>query len=206
MPSRNRSQRGNSLIEFGLVMVFIIPLLFGTVALGVNLGRGIQAAQISRDIANMFARGVDFSQPGNQTVARTLAQGFDLTSTGNGVLILSEIITVYQADCDAAGYTTGCANLGSTVFTNRVVIGKSSLRASNFGTPNAAYLNAQGNISANNYLLQSSCVATGFATLLAQSRGDVAWVVEAYFATTDLSFLGAAYSNGSGGVYARAIF
>ena len=50
---RNRSEKGNALVEFGLVTIILIPLLFGTVAFGVNMGNWLQATQIARDIAHM---------------------------------------------------------------------------------------------------------------------------------------------------------
>lgn len=201
---RRNGRRGSTAIEFALMMMILTPLFFGTVALGVTMGRGFQVLQLTRDVAHMYALGVDFSQTQNQAIATALAQGFDLSSSGNAVLIFSQIVTVYQADCDAAS-VTNCANLGQPVFSQRIVIGNPSVRASNFGTPPSTYIGANGNIAPSDYYQQPSLVAAGFQSVLAQQRGDVAWMVEGYFTTPDLNFL----SPGTtlpGGMYARSIF
>jgi hypothetical protein len=51
---RRRRQRGNELIEFALVATLLLPLLFGTVVVGLNLGRSIQVTQVSRDTGHMM--------------------------------------------------------------------------------------------------------------------------------------------------------
>ena len=57
-------QRGSAALEFALVIMAAVPLLFGTVAMGVTMGRGIQAIQVTRDVAHMYALGVDFTTVG----------------------------------------------------------------------------------------------------------------------------------------------
>jgi hypothetical protein len=189
--------------------IVIIPLLFGTVGVGVNMGTMVQAVQVSRDVAHMYARGVDFSQTANQNIAITLAPNSNITTTGgNGVLILSQITQVYQADCNAAGLTGTCTNLGQTVFTNRIVIGNSSLTSSRYGTPAPAIVDSAGNLAAADYLTNPTAVATGFSAVLTASGytlgdGDVVYLSETYLSTPNLSFLGTQASNG---VYAQSIF
>jgi Flp pilus assembly protein TadG len=204
-----RSERGNAAIEFGLAMIVLIPILFGTVAFGINLGNVLQATQITRDVAHMYAEGVDFSQTGNQNIVVQLVQGLGgLTANGgNGVLILSQIQEIYQADCAAGGYATSqCANLGSRVFINRVVIGNSALRTSNYGTPNPAYISANDNIGSTNFLTKADDQALNFTdSVLPQTQGQIAYVVEGYFATPNLSFLGG-FTGDTAGVYTVAIF
>jgi hypothetical protein len=198
-------RRGNALVEFALVSLVIIPLMLYTLSLGFAMGSNLQAIQISRDIAHMYAKGVDFSAAQSQSVAINLAQGYDLTSTGTSVIVLSQIMQVYQADCAASGYTPGqCSNLGQRVFVNRINIGKVSLRPSDFGTPNASYINPQGNIAASNYLTQAGAVATGFSGLLAQNQGEVAYVAEVFLPVPNFHFAGG--SGGAPGVFSRAIF
>lgn len=208
--SRHRSERGSAMLEFALVGLAMIPLLFGTVALGINLGNGIQAVQVARDIGHMYARGIDFSVAANQSIANRLAPNFPLTPTGKGVAILSQVIRVYQEDCLAAGLPANCGNVNRNVLTSRIIFGNTGLRGSNYGAPNPAFLSSQGNISSSNYLQDGSCIAGQFESLhqsqLNQQQGDVAYVVEVFFATPDLAFLGSAFANGSGGIYARAIF
>src|SRR5206468_8079443 len=108
---RNRLRTGNAMVEFGIVIIVLVPMLFGTVAFGVNLGNWLQSTQITRDVAHMYSRGIDFSVTANQNLAVNLAQGMGgmTVNGGNGVLILSQIREVYQADCTAAGVP--CNNL-----------------------------------------------------------------------------------------------
>jgi Flp pilus assembly protein TadG len=208
---RNRNEKGNGLLEFAAVSIVIIPLFFGMVGAGIQLGRMNEAVQVCRDAAHMYARGVDFSQSGNQNILVSLATGTGMTvNGGNGVMMMSQIVQVYLADCTAAGLTSGqCSNLNQLVFVNRLVTGNAGLRVSNYGTPPANLVNAQGNIAASDYLVKPSLVVTGsMATELTNSGltlndGDIAYLTEFYESTPDLSFLGA---GGTSGVYAKAIF
>jgi Flp pilus assembly protein TadG len=208
---RNRSEKGNGLLEFAAVSIVVIPLFFGMVGAGIQLGRMNEAVQICRDAAHMYARGVDFSQTSNQNILVSLATGSGMTvSGGSGVIVMSQIIQVYQADCTSAGLSAGqCTNLNQLVFVNRLVTGNSGLRSSNYGTPPYALVNSQGNVAPSDYLTKPSLVLTGsMATELTNAGltlndGDVAYLTEFYESTPDLSFLGA---GGSGGVYAKAIF
>jgi hypothetical protein len=207
----NRNEKGNGLLEFAAVSIVVIPLFFGMVGAGIQLGRMDEAVQICRDSAHMYARGVDFSQTANKNILVSLATGSGMTvNGGTGVVIMSQVIQVYQADCTAAGLTAGqCTNLNQLVFANRVITGNSGLRSSNYGMPPAALVNAQGNIAASDYLTKPSLVLTGsMATELTNAGltladGDIAYLTEFYESTPDLSFLGV---SGTGGVYAKAIF
>jgi hypothetical protein len=223
MMKRKRSKRsGSTIVEFAIVGPCLVLMFFGSVGLGLMLGRYVQAVQVCRDIAHMYSDGVDFSKAANQNIIiQQLAQGTGITATGgNGVIILSKVATVYQADCDAGGFSGSCTNRGLPVFTQRIVIGQSTLRASDFGTPNAAILDTEGNIAPGVYMTNtdSSVRTTGFeatmddavlratgtaATPPAQAQGDVEYVVELFFQYPDIGFLG--WST-AGGAYARFIF
>jgi hypothetical protein len=220
MTARTKSERGSALVEFGLSMAFLLPILLALVAFGINLGNLLQSTQIVRDVDHMYAQGVDFSQTANQNIAVNLVQGLGgmTTSGGNGVIILSQIIQVYAADCTAGGYTTSqCTNLGSTVFLNRLVIGNSSLRASNYGTPTASFISAGGNIGSTDYLAQAADKATGFTTVLSPNLtaingstayladNQIAYVVEGYFASPTLNFLDWDTASAAG-LYTVSIF
>jgi Flp pilus assembly protein TadG len=218
MPSsRAKREKGSAVLEFGIIISVLIPLMFGTIAFGVNLGNMLQSTQITRDIAHMYTDpSKDFSTLAYQNLAVSLVQGMGgmTVNSGQGVLILSQIKEVYLADCTAAGLTAAqCTNQGQRVFANRIVIGNSALRTSNFGTPSGACtMNSSGDISSSVSFQQAACVATGFGdTILPQADGDIAYVVEGYFATPNLSFLnaswsGTASSGGTTGTYTRAIF
>src|ERR1700704_5775399 len=116
---RNRigHRRGVAIIEFSFSMLFLVPLLLGTLVFGFRLIRSVQMSQITRDIGHMYLRGIDFNNPGPKQDATTLASGFDLTSGGTSLIILSKIKLITQGDCDAAnavvsiGPGNSCANL-----------------------------------------------------------------------------------------------
>lgn len=199
----------------------LMLLFFGVLGSGIMMGRYDQAVQVARDVAHMYSQGVDFTQTANQNIViDQLAAGTGMTATGgNGVVILSQIKTVYQADCTAAGVSP-CTNAGLPVFVQRVTFGNTSLRSSNFGTPNSAILDAQGNISPSVYMSNSdsSVQTTGFEAALdsavqratgtaptppAQTQGDTVYVVEVVFQYPDIGFLG--WST-AGGAYASFIF
>jgi Flp pilus assembly protein TadG len=206
-----RNERGNALLEFAAVSIIVIPLFFGMVGAGIQLGRMNEAVQICRDAGHMYGRGVDFSQTANKNILVSLATGSGMTlNGGSGVIVMSQFIKVYLADCTAAGLTSGtCTNLNQLVFINRQVTGNSGLRASNYGTPASGIVNSQGNIAAADYLTKPSAVLTGgmdtelTASGLTMNDGDVAYLTEFYQSMPDLSFLG---TSGSGGVYTKAIF
>jgi Flp pilus assembly protein TadG len=213
MKKRNRSsQRGSTIVEFAIVAPCLVLFFFGAVGVGIMMGRYIQTVYACRDIAHMYVNGVDFTQTTSQNIViQQLASGVGITATGgNGVVILSRIITVYQADCDAAGYSGSCNNLNQAVLTQRVTFGASSLRSSSFGTPTSTLLDSKGNISPSVYLqgTDASVLATGFTALMTaagktQQQGEAGWVAEVFFTYPDIGFLG---TNASGGAYARFIF
>jgi hypothetical protein len=184
------------------------------------MGRYIQAVQVDRDVAHMYSDGIDFTQTTAQNIIiQDLALGTGMTATGgNGVIIFSQIQTVYAADCTASAVSP-CTNAGLPVFTQRIVVGNSSLRTSQFGTPASSILDASGNISASVYLSNSnsSVRTTGFESQLdaaaatagltstppVQPQGNIAYVVETFFQYPDIGFLG---FNTTGGAYSCFIF
>lgn len=208
---RKRGERGNALLEFAAVSIVIIPLFFGMVGAGINLGNMNQALQVASDSGHMYAKGVDFSQSGNQSILVNLASGTGLaTSGGNATMIFSQVIQVYTADCTAAGLSSGqCTNNGQLVFTQRIVVGNSGQRSSNYGTPQSSIVSSSGNITPANYLTNSSAVVTGTLSTeltnagLTLNDGDVAYLTEFYMQTPSLSFLG---GPGASGIYSKAIF
>lgn len=215
LPSTRRRgrQQGTAIVEFAVIAPFLMILFFGTISLGMILGRYVQALTVSRDVAHLYSSGVDFSQASSQNVALQLAQGTGMTATGgNGVILLTRISTVYQADCDAAGFTSTCTNLGLCVVTQRIKFGNSGLSSSAFATPTSTLMDAAGNISPAVYLrnTDSTVRTTGLAPLLTAAgmtslipQGNSVWLTEVFFSYPDISYLG---SWVSGGAYARFIF
>jgi hypothetical protein len=217
-------QRGSTIVEFAIVVPFLTLAFFGTVGLGLMMGRYVQALTVARDVAHMYSDGVDFSKTANRDIViQQLAQGTGITDAGgNGVIIFSKISSVYQVDCDAAGFGANCTNLNRPVFTQRLTIGDSTLRSGAFGTPASGILDGQGNIAPHYYMKNddSSVLTTGFvealdsATLRAtgvapthpppsQQQSENAYVVEVFFKYPDIAFLG--WST-AGGAYAMFIF
>jgi Flp pilus assembly protein TadG len=199
---RRGSRRGSEVIEFALVVSFLLPFLFGTVVAGLNLGRSVQVTQISRDAGHMYSRGVDFSDTADQNLIYRLAQGLSITASGGaGVVILSTVTHIGQAQCTAASLSAAaCTNLNQDVFTHRVVIGNSAARASNFGTPSSTLIDSTGRVS--NYLTNISARANGFAAVLALQAGEIAYVSEVFVPSSDYGMPG----FNSTGVYSRTIF
>ena len=196
-------RRGSAMIELALVMSLAFPLLLGTAAIGIRLGRTLQATQLTRDVAHMYALGADFSLAGTQAIAAALSRDFDLSATGRGVLLLSRVVKVQQTDCTAAGLHN-CPNLNQPVFAQRLTIGNTTLRTSAFGTPPSAYIDAKGNIRALDYCQQSSLLATNFESVLSLGAGQSAWMVEGYFSMPDINFLN--FPESQGGYYVRFLF
>ena len=141
---KRKSERGVSAVEFAFSMIVLAPLLLGTGVIGINMIRTLETIQLARDAGHMYARGVDFSQPGNKTILVTLGSTLGLSSTpgaGSAVVILSALTYVDQPACaavgavDAGGNPSGCTNFGQWVFTQRLTVGKASLRSSGYGSP-----------------------------------------------------------------------
>ena len=199
---RMRSEKGNAMVEFALAsFLVLIPMFLGMVWSGISLGRGIQITQITRDAGHMYAKNIDFSAPANKDIVVRLALGTSMTRDGgNGVVLLSQIMKVYDADCAAASLDAAtCTNLGKTVFAHRVTIGNTGLTngQSRFGTPSP--VNSDGSVP--NYLTNAAAVATNFDRLLALQQGEVAYVAEGYLSSPDITF-----ATGQAGVYAYSIF
>lgn len=199
-----KSRKGSVGFEFAIVTaLFYVPLLMGTVVLGMNLVRSTQVVQITRDAGHMWGQGVDFSQPGNRQFILRLAQGLNIADTGgNGLIRFSQIMFVAKAQCTDAGLSDAqCKNKDHYVVTRRIVIGNGSLKASAYGEPNAGLINAAGDVS--NYLTDTSARADAFANLLQLLAGDSAYFTESYFISPDYDWSG--FMKGTG-IYSSAVF
>jgi hypothetical protein len=166
-----RGKRGSTLIEFVLAGSFIfLPLLVGTVAVGMAMIRSIQVTALNRDAGHMFSQGIDFSQTANQNLLVKVAGDLNITPAGgDGVVILSEIVA------------TGT---NQAVIAQRLVVGNASLRASNYGTPDM--IDSGGNVTPD-----ASATATNFTpAVMPMVQGQVAYVAETYFITSDISLAG----------------
>ena len=200
---RSLRRHGSAVVELALALSVAFPLLLGVGAVGIWLGRSLEATQLTRDVAHLYALGADFSLPGTQAIARTLSRDYSLSGTGRSVLLFSRVLKVQQTDCDSAGLHT-CPNLNLPVFTQHIVMGNPALRTSSFGTPPSSYIGSGGNIVSADYCKQTSLIATGFDAALALGAGQSSTLVEGYFAMPDLDFLN--LPNAGGGYYVRFLF
>ena len=205
---RQRLRAGSAVIEFALTLPILISLTLGVFMMGLTVVRGISVVQVTRDTAQMFARGLNFAYAGNQDVVVRLAAGLGMTRTGgNGVVILSQVMYVGDQQCAAGGFPVGdtrCTNRYWPVIIRRIVIGNASLRQSNFGTPNPSLIGSEGWLSQGAYLTDVSTRAVGFLSLIPDmAPGQLAYMVESYFWAPELSLAGMQFG---GGVYSRSIF
>ena len=192
-----------AVMEFAMCSVFLVPLLLGIFVFGFRLIRSLQMIQITRDLGHMYVRGVNFRNSGPIANAQTLANGYNLTSTGTSVVYLSQIKVIQQSDCDAAGTApagTACPNLNKTVFTEQLTIGNASMGASPFGTPP---LQSDSTVSAQNEANNSQAVANGFSSFMSLNAGETAYMAEMINQTADLNVPG---FSGRPQVYAKAVF
>lgn len=200
-----RSSRGNSLIEFALAFALLMPLYVWMLVFGLDLRRMMQTSQVSRDAGHMYARGVDFSLPGNQDVLVRLAAGMNMTRTGGaGVVILTRLLKVGDQECTDGGVAVGsCSNLDQTVVTQRIVVGNASLKPSQVASPPDSLLKPDGSIIPADYLTKSAARAAGFDSILVLASGEMAYVAEAWFDSPVKDF---PVMNNRGPIYARTIF
>jgi len=173
---KHRRLQGVSSLEFAFGMIVMVPLLLGTGVTGINMIRSLQTVQFARDTGHMYARGVDFSQPGNQTILANLGSNLGLSTTagsGIAVVILSALTYVDKNACTAVGAvdgngnpTSACTNYTKWVFTQRLEIGNTSVRGSNYGSPltsgptGVTVDPSTGQISRVQYVTRAGAVAT----------------------------------------------
>ena len=138
---RPKSLQGVSTIEFAFILLVLVPLFLGTVGLGLNMLISLQTVQLARDAGHMYARGadIDFSLPGNKTILAGIGGGIGMSATdgsGKAVVILSTVTYVDDSLCGLAGKTiAACTNHLKWVFTQRLTVGNTGVRTSNFGSP-----------------------------------------------------------------------
>jgi len=221
-------QDGNTILEFAIVMVFLVPLFAGTFTIGMALTKGIQVSNVARDAVVLMVTsttntqsGLDLSQPQNQAIIVDAASGLGMnvsgtdtpSSTGLGVVILSKVVMVGPTECSLGGmtpngsapfWTTGnCPNYGSYAFEYRVVIGNGTRWSSTLGNPSVA-IQSNGSISAANIASNGAALDSTFlsATGLTLTSSNYALVSEMY---TDVSYLNFFNVMGNPVIYARSI-
>lgn len=181
---RRRKQRGTTYVEFALSVLVLVPLLLGTTGIGLNLLLAYQTSQVARDAGHMYARGLNFALPGNQTILAQVGSGLGLSATsgvsgsagsGNAVVVFSTVGYVDDAACALGGYATNgvhtgaCTNYGQWVFQQRILVGDSNLKTTDYGSPVTSgsgggnplvSINSSGNISTTDQLTNPNDVAS----------------------------------------------
>jgi hypothetical protein len=218
--SRKWQQKGQEIVEFGLVTILFVPLLLGTFVTGMNLIKTIQAKHVVRDLANMYIHGADFSTSNYQQIAQRVSNGLNLqlNSSGDGLIWVSKVMyvgTTSEPQCQAV-LPAICTNANQFVFLERVSFGNTSLatqHSSFLGDPTGATLSASGVVSnpitdaaaqldATPQSSMQSLWQTTSGGRTPLGDGQVLYVVEGFFQTSSLS-IGSFTSNG---VYARYFF
>ena len=190
--SRKRATRGNTLVEFAMVMSFLVPILLSVFSIGMSLTMAVQTSVVARDAGAMFMRYVDFSLNSNKSLIVRIARGMGMTENGgNGTVILTQILRIGAAQCiPTYPNTAACPNFNRHVITKRVIIGNATLTTSTFGTPAPAIVTADGSITAANYLANATARADAFNNLMTLGDGETAFISEAYFLTPNLDLPG----------------
>jgi hypothetical protein len=202
---RKIRQGGNAIIEFALVVTFLMVLIMGTFSIGMTLTKSVQAGVVARDAGAMFMRYVDFNLASNKNILVRLANGMGMTTSGgNGVVIMTQIMRVGDTECANGGLTpAACPNHSQNVVIKRMTVGNTTLYTTTFGNPDSSIINSDGTISVANYLTSASARATGFTGVMTLNPGEFAFVSEAYFKTPEIDMPG--YRNNTY-VYQRNIF
>lgn len=183
---RSHHKSPPSVALYALGAIFLVPMVIGVLMVNSSARRNDHANQVSRDIASMYAQGLDFSNRANQDIALNVAEGLGINlHHGKGVLILSKIRMVHDSDC-----ASNCPNKGYAVVTQRFVIGNATLRPSSFGTP--AAIDSTGNV--RNWATDVSARAQDFPVTL--KPGEFTYAAECYLASAESPT----------GIYSRAMF
>lgn len=228
---RKRGEKGQEIVEFGLVALLFVPVIMGTFVTGMNLIVSIQANNLVRNVGNLYIHGADFSTYPYQQLAQRMGTGLNLQmpsfsgnlssntgTSGDGIVWVSQVMYVgatTDPNCAAVG-AANCTNHDSFVFTQRFVFGNSNLtsqHASFVGDPTGATISSQGSVSnpvTDSHARLGTAGQTAMTSMWQTTAngqqplrdGQVVYLAEGYFQTPTLS-LG---NNSSQGVYAKSFF
>jgi hypothetical protein len=223
-----RRQAGNTILEFAIVMVFLVPLFAGAFTVGMALTKGIQVSNVTHDAVVLMVTsitnstsGLDLSQPQNQAIIVDAASGLGMnvagtdtpSSTGLGVVILSKVVMVGPTECSLGGMTpnstapfwsaSNCPNYGSYAFEYRVVIGNGSRWSSTLGNPGVT-IQSNGTITPQDIASNTGDQDSTFSTVTGMTllASNYALVSEMY---ADVSYLNFFNVMSNPVIYARSI-
>jgi hypothetical protein len=191
MDTRPQLNRATTVRLYAVGAIFLVPLSIGVLLVNTGASQNAHANEISRDVASMYAQGIDFSADANRNIVLKAAEGLGVNiGQGQGVLILSKIRMVHDSDC-SGDQTPNCSNKGYAVVTQRYVIGNPALRSSSFGTP-ASIDSGTGNV--RNWTNDASARAQNFGAKL--RPGELTYAAECYLLSPE----------SAAGVHSRAMF
>ncbi|MDX2151948.1 MAG: hypothetical protein SFV54_14510 [Bryobacteraceae bacterium] len=195
-----KRERGNSILEFAVVIVFLVPLLLGTYSVGMMTVKSLQVIQVRNTAAQLFVKYIDLSKTANQDLIVRTAQGLGMTRTGgNGVVFLSQVVYVGEQQCAAGGLTKfECPNFGRYAFVKRITIGNAAMTIpsegttakSMFGTPDPGILNADGSIDLDDTLKDVSAIAVNVPADLPKDDAQFSFMAETVFLAPELGVAG----------------
>jgi hypothetical protein len=181
MSKHSKSQAGQAIVEFSIVMISLTFLFAGAFTVGAMLNKALQVSNVTRSAAVLLVRSVtdpssnlNLANNVNQRILIREANGlgmasnssYDPSSTGNGAIFLSQIVLVGANEC-ASGVTPvpngappwnagNCPNYGSYAFEYYVPVGNTTRWSSVFGAPPAADVGSDGTISDRNIAMDTS--------------------------------------------------
>jgi hypothetical protein len=170
-----QAQKGQAIMEFGIIAVSLALMFAGAFTIGAMLNKALQVSNVTRSAAVLMVTAItnpkadlNLVLPQNQRILIREASGlgmasdaqFDPSATGSGAIFLSKIILVGDNEC-AAGINpipagvppwtnATCPNYNTYVFAYYVAIGNHTRWASAFGTPPSADIQSDGTVSAVN--------------------------------------------------------
>jgi hypothetical protein len=188
-PSTRPAERGNTMLEFAIVMSILVPLFAGMFSIGMTLAKGIEVSNVCEDAVLLMVdsvtnpdSGLDLSETQNQRIIVRAANGlgmasdasYDPSSTGSAAVILSKVVMVGPNECSlgvipaphsAPPWTSSnCPNYGQYVFAYRVAFGNTSRWSSTIGSPPTGVVASNGTISAVTIATNTADVASNFGT------------------------------------------
>lgn len=149
-----RDEAGQSIIEFAVLMPFLVLLFIGSFGVGVMLDRYLTIEQVIRHGGAMFARGVAFQFDANKQHLIDAAAGLDLQLTSGRTAVYLTLLTRIPPDALCEGNSI-CANADQVVIVERQTIGDTTM-LSNLGMPTLLDIDGQH----SDYYDNSDAVAT----------------------------------------------
>ncbi|HXN48113.1 MAG TPA: hypothetical protein VN893_15805 [Bryobacteraceae bacterium] len=171
---RHQKRRGNVLVEFCLVLVFLLmPMFLFTYGICFNLLTQLEVIQFCRDAGHLWSTSTVDLSPASpaQTILNSLGQSAGFRT--NAQVIFSKLVYVDAATCQAGDNTPACPNLNKWAYTQYLTIGTApSLGPSTYGTflpiPSGGTQATDGSWSLADTTKVSTLAISGLPTQLSQ--------------------------------------